>query len=388
MPSTSPSIATVNMPLSGYFTPRVLIVALTGLCVFLNVYATQPILPLFTQIFHATPFQASLTDSATALAIALSAPWMGLVAERFGRKHTMAISVAILTIPTLLAATSPGLKTLVMWRFVQGLCMPGIITVTLAYVSEEWASGGASAVMAAYVSGTVLGGVCGRLLSGIIAAHWNWRVVFIVLGGLNGLGAAAIWRWLPHSRHFHAAPRLQDAFADMLDHLRQWRMVGTFTSVAFYLAAPPFGLGTAQLGLIFLVYLVGVIFTPIGGQWIERIGHRRAFVVAALLTAGGVMLTLVQHLPIVACGLAIGSTGVFLSQAATASYLGHISGRAKASAAGLYSMFYYFGGTIGGGLPAIYHAEGWPACVYLTVAVLGISIALAIIAWKPTNIAG
>ena len=44
--------------------------------------------------------------------------------------------------------------------------MPGIISVTMAYVSEEWASGGAAAVMAAYVAGNVLGGVTGRFLVG------------------------------------------------------------------------------------------------------------------------------------------------------------------------------------------------------------------------------
>jgi predicted MFS family arabinose efflux permease len=399
MQTASPVSPAAHVPFSGYFTPRVLMVALTGLCVFLNVYATQPILPLLATLFQVTKFQASLTVSATALAIALSAPWVGLIAERIGRKHTMAISVAVLTIPTLFAATASGLKTLVMWRFLQGLCMPGIITVTLAYVSEEWASGGASAVMAAYVAGTVLGGVCGRLLSGFIADYWNWRMVFIVLGGLNVLGSAAIWRWLPHSRHFHAAPRLADAFADMAHHLRQRRMlatfcigsitlfalVGIFTSASYYLAAPPFLLRPSKVGMIFLVYLVGVIFTPIGGQWIEHIGHRRALVIAAIIAAAGIVLTLAQHLPVVAAGLAIGSTGIFLTQAATASYLGHISGRAKASAAGLYGMFYYLGGTVGGCLSFVYQNAGWPPCVILTVASLGVSIVLAITYWNTTE---
>ncbi len=57
-------------------------ITLTGFCVFLNVYATQSLLPLFSQIFHASKFDVSLTVSATTIAIALAAPFVGLLAGR------------------------------------------------------------------------------------------------------------------------------------------------------------------------------------------------------------------------------------------------------------------------------------------------------------------
>src|SRR4051812_25520197 len=154
---------------------RVIMITLTGFCVFLNVYATQTLLPLFAKLFNASKFHVSLTVSATTIGIALAAPLVGLLAERIGRRQTMAGSVALLTLPILLAATSPGLDSLIAWRFVQGLVMPGIIAVTMAYVSEEFAGGGAAAVMSAYVAGNVLGGVTGRFMSGVVADHFGWR---------------------------------------------------------------------------------------------------------------------------------------------------------------------------------------------------------------------
>src|SRR3954462_13951269 len=81
---------------------RVVMVTLTGFCVFLDVYATQTLLPLFTRIFGASKFEVSLTVSATTIGIAVAAPLVGLLAERIGRKRTMAGSVALLTIPILL----------------------------------------------------------------------------------------------------------------------------------------------------------------------------------------------------------------------------------------------------------------------------------------------
>src|SRR6476646_9080647 len=158
---------------------RVFMVALIGFCVFLTVYATQALLPLFRSLFKTDEFHVSLTVSATTIAIAIGSPIVGLLAEKWGRREVMIGSVSLLTIPILLAATSHSLNTLIFWRFMQGLIMPGIISVTMAYVSEEWASGGAAAVMAAYVAGNVLGGVTGRLLTGVLADHVGWRWAFV-----------------------------------------------------------------------------------------------------------------------------------------------------------------------------------------------------------------
>ncbi|HEY7119760.1 MAG TPA: MFS transporter [Tepidisphaeraceae bacterium] len=375
---------------------RVLMVTLTGFCVFLNVYATQTLLPLFARVFNASKFKVSLTVCATTIGIALAAPVVGLLAERIGRRRTMAGSVALLTVPILLAATAPGLDSLIAWRFVQGLVMPGIIAVTMAYVSEEWAGGGAAAVMSAYVAGNVLGGVCGRLVSGIAADHFGWRASFLALGALNAVGAAAVWLWLPQSRIAHPVKSISTSIRDLAGHLRRrtvlatfgvgttalFALVACFTYITFYLAAPPFHLGTMGLGLLFMVYLVGVVVTPVAGTWIERLGHRTAVVGAVVASAVGVAITLFHSLPMVVAGLAICSTGIFICQSAAASYLGHVAGNAKASAAGLYTTFYYAGGTLGAAVPAVaWSVGGWPACVALILGVLAAGCVLAMIFW-------
>ena len=399
-PATTRFAAPATTGLALLLDVRVVMVTLTGFCVFLNVYATQTLLPLFATIFGATKFEVSLTVSATTIGIALAAPAVGLLAERFGRRRTMAGSVALLTIPILLAATSPGLDSLIAWRFAAGLIMPGIIAVTMAYVSEEFAGGGAAAVMSAYVAGNVLGGVCGRFLAGIVADHYGWRMVFVALAAVNAVGAAAVWRWLPASRVEHGVRTIRASVADMLAHLRKpvmlatfgvgmaslFALVATFTYITFYLAAPPFGLGTAALAMLFLVYLVGVVVTPLAGSWIDHLGHRAALALSAAASAVGVTMTLVHSLPMVIAGLAVASTGVFVCQSAAASYLGHIAGRAKASAAGLYTTFYYAGGTLGAAIPALtWQNGGWPACVGLIVAVLAVGSVLAMRFWRPVD---
>jgi len=279
--------------------------------------------------------------------------------------------------------------------------MPGIIAVTIAYISEEWATGGTAAVMAAYVAGNVLGGVTGRFLSGLIAEHLGWRWVFVALAALNAIGAAVVWRWLPGSRNPTVPVSLGKSLRDMTAHFRRppllatffvgtgtlFALVATFTYITFYLAAPPFSLGTSALGSLFLVYLVGVVVTPICGRWIDHFGYRIAYVFSAAASAGGVALTLSHWLAAVVAGLAICSTGVFVCQSAAASFMGRAAGRARASAAGLYATFYYLGGTAGATLPAYaWEAGGWPACVGVTIAVLIAAMTLATIFWKEENV--
>jgi predicted MFS family arabinose efflux permease len=309
----------------------------------------------------------------------------------------MAASVSLLTLPVLLAATSQSLQVLIGWRFAQGLMMPGIIAVTLAYISEEWSEGGAAAVMAAYVAGNVLGGVTGRFLSGLVADHLGWRMSFLVLGCMNAVGATAVWRWLPDARRHRHGARFGAAMRAMAGQLRRpvmlatfvvgftslFSLVATFTYITFYLSAEPFRLGTTALGSLFLIYLVGVIVTPVCGKWIEHFGHRTSLIVAALAAAAGVALTLWPSMIAVLIGLALCSSGVFVCQSAAASYLGHVAGNARSSAAGLYTTFYYIGGTAGAALPAFaWHLGEWPACVTLIVSVLLLDAAIALLCWK------
>src|SRR5208337_2738383 len=66
---------------------------LAGMCTFLNMYCTQPLLPLLQKTFHASELQVSLTVSATIFATALTAPIIGMVAERRGRKKIIVPSL-------------------------------------------------------------------------------------------------------------------------------------------------------------------------------------------------------------------------------------------------------------------------------------------------------
>ena len=117
---------------------RRLAVAAAGFSTFLHLYAPQALLPELAREFGVTPAQISAMITASTLAIALTAPFTGAAADVLGRKRLIMAAMFAVTVPVLMEtiATTPG--TLIFWRFIEGLLLPPIFTVVLAYVGDEW----------------------------------------------------------------------------------------------------------------------------------------------------------------------------------------------------------------------------------------------------------
>lgn len=382
---------------------QVLGVVVVGLCCFLPVYCTQALLPELREFFHTTELGASRTVGATTLGVALAAPFVGILADAIGRKRVIVAALLGLAVPTLLAAQAGGLGELIAWRFVQGLFIPAVIAGVIAYITEE-SNGRVGTTMAAYVTGTVIGGMLGRFITGMTAAYWGWRGAFVVLSGVTLAGAVATWVLLPRSQHFVRQRAFGPALRAFGGHLKNPRLlatyavgfnvlfslVGTFTYITYYLHGKPFELSTGSLAWVFLVYALGIIITPLAGRWLDRVGYRRPLALAIAASAGGVLLTLVPVLGVVILGLAICSSGVFVCQSAASSQVGIAAHGARSSAAGLYVALYYAGGTVGAQVPGlVWKAWGWPGCVALIVTVQLATGALAWVFWEePLDEAG
>src|SRR5439155_18409760 len=66
--------------------PPTVPVVLAGFTAFLDLYATQPLLPLFARLFHASNFAVSLTVTAPTMAVAVAAPLVGRLGDLLGRR--------------------------------------------------------------------------------------------------------------------------------------------------------------------------------------------------------------------------------------------------------------------------------------------------------------
>lgn len=376
---------------------QIFAIGLVGFCAFLSLYSTQPLLPLFHRIFNASKLAVSLTVSASTLAVAMAAPFVGMIADLRGRKKVIVPALYLIALSNFLIATSPGLSALIFWRFFQGLFTPAVFAVAVAYINEEWEPREIGFVTSVYVSGTVLGGFCGRFLSGLVSVHWSWFWVYVLLGLMNLALAAVVSAWLPPAKSFKQVESYGAVLHNMLGHLRNkslltiyavgftilFSLVGTFTYITFYLADPPFSLSPALLGSIFGVYLIGALITPLVGAISNRVAGWKILSSALFASMAGVLLTLSHMLWVVILGITLCSSGVFICQTITNRCIGEVAGKSRASAVGLYVMFYYCGGFVGSVVPGfLWELGGWPYCAAFIALVLLLATLFALRVWK------
>jgi YNFM family putative membrane transporter len=377
--------------------PRYLALAACGGTAFVDMYATQPLLPALRVEFHTNEAAVGATISVLTFGCAAAAPFVGPVADALGRKRVIVSAIFLLALVTYGAATADSLHLLLVWRFAQGLLMPAVFAVTLAYVAEEFAPGVGGRAIGAYIGGNVVGGFLGRYLTAVVASRWDWHVAFVVLGTVNLAGGAFVAFTLPPARHFvrQSSPlgalRAIGRFARDPAFLATcvagasilFTLVAAFTFATFLLAEPPFDLGTLALGNVFFVYLIGAVSSPVVGRLIDRFGHRTTLLLASAVSACGVLLTLIPSIVAIVAGLALMATGVFGAQAASQGYIGIVARERRSTAAALYIAVYYTGGGLGAVLPApLWSRGGWPAVVALILIVQLCAAGLAARFWQ------
>jgi predicted MFS family arabinose efflux permease len=376
---------------------RRIAVALTGFCAFLNLYSPQAILPELARELGAGVAEISMIMTASTLAIALTAPFTGAIADVLGRKRVITAAMLAVALPTVLIAFASDVNALAVWRFMQGLLLPPIFAVTVAYIGDEWPPSEVAGVAGLYVSGSSVGGFAGRFIPGVLADAIGWRGAFVVLAVLTLAGALAVAIILPRERSFMRSDGLRSSLRQMMQHLRNRKLVATFgigfgvlfnflaifTYVSFHLAAPPYGFSSTQLGAIFVTYLAGTVIAPMAGRAITLVGRRRFTIAVIGVWACGALLTLAPQVGAIIAGLTICAGCGMLCQAVSTGYVTVTAREGRSSAVGLYVTSFYVGGSVGASLPGLlWNVGGWTATVAMVIAMLAVMTAIVTLAWE------
>lgn len=375
---------------------RPLAIATAGFSAFVNLYSPQALLPELSHEFGVGPGDISALMTATTAAIALTAPFTGALADVLGRKRLITAAAFAIVIPTLLMTLASTVPQLVLWRFVQGLLLPPIFTVAVAYVGDEWPPADVPRIAGLFISGSSVGGFSGRFVTGVVADLFGWRASFAAVALLTLAGAIIVTLALPRERHFVGSGGFAASARQMLAHLRNTRLlaiyavgfgvlfnfVATFTYVSFHLAAPPYYFSPTLLGLLFATYLGGSLAVPWVGRAIPLFG-RRGFVLGCIgIWVVGLLMLLAPQVAVIIAGLTLCAVCGMLCQAVSTGYVMTTVQEGRSSAAGLYASIYYIGGSIGAFLMGfVWNAAGWTGCVAGMVIVQALMAAIVAAAW-------
>ena len=118
--------------------------------------------------------------------------------------------------------------------------------------------------------------------------------------------------------------------------------------------------------------------TPIASSLIAKYGAARMVRVAVMISMMGVLMTLAAPISLVIVALAVMSTGVFITQSATITYIAVNVKEGRSLASGLYYMAYYIGGSIGAWACGLAYVQGnWLYTVSTLLAVQVIALLIA-----------
>ena len=376
---------------------RTLAVPMAGFAAFVNLYSPQALLPTLAHEFSVSAGEISTLITAATVAIALTAPFTGALADVLGRKRLITAAMFAMLVPTLCMTLASSVPQLVFWRFVQGLLVPPIFTVSLAYIGEEWPPGDVTRIAGLYTAGSSFGGFCGRFVTGGVADLINWRASFAATALLTLAGAIVVAAALPRERQFVRSAGLLASARQMLAHLRDRRLLAiyavgfgvlfnftaVFTYVNFHLAAPPYLFPPTLLGAIFVTYLAGSLLVPWIGRPVALFGRRRFVLGVIAVWIAGDLLLLASPAAIIIAGLAVCAACGLLCQAVSTSYVITTAKEGRSSAVGLYASIFYIGGSAGAFLAGLaWNAAGWSGCV-ATIAIMQVIVAMIVaFAWE------
>ena len=362
-----------------------------GYSAFLLMYAVQPLLPIFSEEFHISAAASSLALSLTTGCLAFAMLVVGAVAEGWSRKPVMSMSLLAVAILTLLSSVVRDWPTFLLIRTIEGIALAGLPALAMAYLGEEIHPDSIGVSMGLYVGAGALGGMTGRLLTGILADRFSWRPALAVIGAIGVVASVIFSSSLPASARFR--PRSL-SIASLLDsykaHLRDriiralvaeaFLILGTLVTVynyiAFRLLAPPYSLSQSVVGFVFGLYLLGFFSSSLIGMLSHRFSRSRLLQAGLATMLAGVAITAARPLAAVIAGVALVTIGFFAAQSVASSWVGIRAREAKAQASALYLFFYYMGASIAGSFGGFF----WTAYAWNGVAVfLAILLIIALV---------
>ncbi|MGI5120655.1 MFS transporter [Marinactinospora thermotolerans] len=356
-----------------------------GVATFAQLYAVQAVLPGLASTFDASAAQTALTVSfATGGLAGFVLLWSG-AADRFGRVQVMMTALAVSTLLGLFAPLAPELWALIALRAVQGAFLGGVPAVAMAYLAEEIHPADLSRTAAGYIAGTTIGGMTGRLLSGVVADFGGWRWGIAADSALGLVAFVVFAVAVPRARGFTPVRRgtgpgllrrLAGALRDpglVALYCQGLFLMGAFVTVYNYLGfrmlGEPFGVSQTVVAFLFVAYLAGTAGSAIAGGLTGRLGRHTILLAGVAGMVVGMVGLAVTSLIAVVVGLLVMTFAFFAAHTTASAWVGHRATTGRAQASALYTLGYYLGSSLFGWLGGVVYGHlGWGGVVGYVVA--------------------
>lgn len=153
--------------------------------------------------------------SAALLGLAIGAITFGPIADRFGRKKVLILSVMIFSMGTLISAGVSSLGELELLRFITGLGLGAAMPNAVTLMSEYSPLQKRSMIVNTMFCGFPLGAALGGFIAAYLIPHFGWRSTLIFGGTIPLFLSFLMIVYLPESVRFLVRKRDQSSLQKM-----------------------------------------------------------------------------------------------------------------------------------------------------------------------------
>ncbi|MED4206448.1 MFS transporter [Neobacillus mesonae] len=318
-----------------------------------------PVLPFYAEEIGANPTELGLLMSVYSLMQLIFAPIWGRVSDRIGRKPVMMIGIAGLALSFFIQAISTQLWMLFVARIIGGILSSANMPTAMAYVADITTEENRGKGMGIVGAATGLGFVFGPAIGGIFSKI-SLSMPFYIASASSFITLFLVMILLKESKHGKSNSENKNtsfwsAFSGTSSVLF---IVQLFISLSLsgleatfaYFAAKKAGLGSVQLGYIFMIMGFGSAIVQGGlvGKWTKKYGENAVIqggMIVSAISFG--LILLVHNFTTAAIYLTIFGLGNGVIRPSVSSLLTKTSTTGHGSSTGLLSSFDSLGRIIG-----------------------------------------
>ena len=292
--------------------------------------------------------QASVLAVVSAIPQAISSPFAGLLADRFGRRPMIVLSLASSGLLALVASVAPSFATLVLIRFVAGLVNSVAPTSTLAALGDLCRAQRLARAMGWFNVGFSFAAIAGVPAMSAIGGAFGWRWAFATMGVLLLLLALAVQTWFPDAPPRPGAASVPATYRALLrvrglGSLMSANLVerSMFMMVTIYLPVflmLHYTLTAVAVAPALSVVAVGAIAGNVAGGWLGDRFLKPAVFVAAQLIAGGLGLALFGAQIVLPSAVVLAALLAFFNSASRPGILAYTAEFAPAHRGALFGL--------------------------------------------------
>jgi MFS transporter, AAHS family, 4-hydroxybenzoate transporter len=178
-------------------------IALCALAVFFDGYDAQMLamaIPAMAGEFHVAPTAFAAAASGSLAGMALGAMGLSPMADRFGRRPMLIISLLLFGIGTLGGMQGSSPIEMALWRVLAGCGLGATVPITIAITADLAPAERRVTVVTLMASGFAIGAASAGQIAPLIMKWWSWRGLFGYGGIMPLLLAVACFWGIPESR--------------------------------------------------------------------------------------------------------------------------------------------------------------------------------------------